>query len=175
MSPSVLEIFATDARKYVDRLQEAIAGDDPNVDAVRRSSRRLQHAAVLADHAPVIHAAQVLQKSSVQVIAGKRDWSDDLIEAIRATMAELDAVVSALPGSDAEAEARLKNASDALFGLGGAGEAPDDDDTVEPESSRRRGGTSRERSEGPRAAQADAPQDTAPARAGEDRSFVAAG
>jgi hypothetical protein len=134
MSPSVLEIFATDARKYVDRLQEAIAGDDPNVDAVRRSSRRLQHAAVLADHAPVIHAAQVLQKSSVQVIAGKRDWSDDLIEAIRATMAELDAVVSALPGSDAEAEARLKNASDALFGLGGAGEAPDDDDTVEPES-----------------------------------------
>lgn len=133
MSPSILELFTADARKYVDRLQDAIAGDDPNVDAVRRSSRRLQHAAVLAEHAPVIHAAQVLQKSSVQVIAGKRDWSDDLIEAIRAAIAELDAVVSALPGSDAEAEDRLKNASDALFGLGGADEAPADGDTAEPE------------------------------------------
>ncbi|UCC48046.1 MAG: hypothetical protein JSV41_11280 [Gemmatimonadota bacterium] len=116
MSPSILEIFAADAHKYVNRLHEAMnAEGGPNVDGVRRACRRLHHAAVLANHEPVIHAATALQKAMVQVIAGKRGWSDKLTRAVQAVIQELDAVVAALPASDAESEARLRQASESLI------------------------------------------------------------
>jgi len=115
MSPSILEIFAADARKYVDRLHRAMSAEGgPDVDGVRRACRRLQHAAVLADHEPVIHAATALQKTAVQLIAGKRTVSDELTSAVQAVIQELDAVVAALPASDAQAEARLRQVSESL-------------------------------------------------------------
>ncbi len=117
MSPSILDIFAVDARKYVGRLRDAIdAEGDSNVDAIRRAARRLHHAAVLANHEPVIVAAGALQKTSVQVIAGKREWTGELSVSIASTILELDAVVAALPDGDADAEARLLRAADALVG-----------------------------------------------------------
>lgn len=126
MSPSILEIFAADARKYVDRLHEAMnAKGGPNVDGIRRACRRLHHAAVLANHEPVMDAATALQKAMVQVIAGKRTWSDELTRAVQAVIQELDAVVAALPASDAGSEAQLRRASESLStGAVGAPAAP---------------------------------------------------
>ncbi|KPK82568.1 MAG: hypothetical protein AMS25_01525 [Gemmatimonas sp. SM23_52] len=126
MSPSILEIFAADARKYVDRLHRAMnAEGGPDVDGVRRACRRLHHAAVLADHEPVIHAATALQKTAVQLIAGKRAVSDELTGAVRAVIQELDAVIAALPASDAQAEARLRQVSESLTAApGGAPVTP---------------------------------------------------
>lgn len=117
MSPSLLEIFAADARKYLGRLREAMGTEgQADVDALRRAARRLHHAAVLANHDPVAHAATALQKAAVQVIGGKRQWSDDLGAATEVVIRELDSVVEALPKGDREAEARLRSAADALTG-----------------------------------------------------------
>lgn len=117
MSPSLLEIYAVDARKYAGRLRDAMnpAKGGPNADAVRRASRRLHHAAVLANHEPVAHAAGALQKTAIQVIAGKREWSDDLKGAVVSTLRLLDAVVDALPNGDPEAESMLKDVADGLI------------------------------------------------------------
>lgn len=115
MSPSLLEIFATDARKYLDRLREALGAEGgANVDGIRRAARRLHHAAVLANHEPAAYAATALQRVSVQVIAGKREWSVDLDRAVEEAVKELESVVTALPGGDGKAESRLRKTADAL-------------------------------------------------------------
>ncbi len=116
MSPSLLEIFASDARKYLDRLQEALGAEaGASVDGIRRAARRLHHAAVLAKHEPAAYAAAALQKTSVQVIAGKRQWSGELSGAVEEVVVEaLDAMIAALPKRDADAESRLRSAADAL-------------------------------------------------------------
>ncbi len=117
MNPSVLEIFAADARKYAARLREAIDSEgEPQADAVRRAARRLHHSAVLANHEPVAYFATALQKTAVQVIAGKREWSDQLRAAVGTTLEQLDAVVEALPGRSETAESALKGATDGLVG-----------------------------------------------------------
>lgn len=117
MSPNILEIFAADARKYVDRLRDALnAEGGADVDMVRRASRRLHHAAVLADYTPVVNAAQALQKSTVQVIAGKRTMTNHLRMALQDAVSALGPVIAALPDGDREAEGRL---SDAVERLGG--------------------------------------------------------
>ena len=117
MNPSVLEIFAADARKYAARLREAIDSEgEPQADAVRRAARRLHHSAVLANHEPVAYFATALQKTAVQVIAGKREWSDQLRAAVGTTLEHLEAVVEALPGRSETAESALKGATDGLVG-----------------------------------------------------------
>jgi hypothetical protein len=117
MSPNILEIFAADARKYVGRLSDAVnAEGGTDIDMVRRASRRLHHAAVLADYAPVVNAAQALQKSTVQVIAGKRSMSNDLRSALQGAVAALGPVIDALPDGDREAESRLIDAVERLAG-----------------------------------------------------------
>ncbi len=130
----MLDIFASDARRYVDRLREALAEDGgPNVDGVRRASRRLHHAAVLASHEPVIQASTALQKTTVQVIAGKMSWTPELNQAVEDTLTALDSVVSALPDGDARAEAQLRRAADALAGTA-SGSARRTDAAVESEA-----------------------------------------
>jgi hypothetical protein len=115
MSSNLFEIFAADARKYLERLHEALGGEGgASVDGIRRAARRLQHAAVLANHEPAAYASTALQKVSVQVIAGKREWTEELDRALQEVVKELDSVVSALPKADAAAEVRLRNAADAL-------------------------------------------------------------
>lgn len=115
MSSNLFEIFAVDARKYLDRLHEALGGEGgANVDGIRRAARRLQHAAVLANHEAAAYASTALQKISVQVIAGKREWTDELNGTMRDVVLELDSVVAALPKADAAAELRLRKAADAL-------------------------------------------------------------
>ncbi len=117
MSPSILDIFAADARRFVDRLQEALNVEgEASADAIRRAARRLHHAAVLANHEPVMDAAAALQKTTVQVIAGRREWSAELSGVIRNVVRELDAVVTALPAGDGGAESRLRDAAAALAG-----------------------------------------------------------
>jgi hypothetical protein len=115
MSSNLFEIFAADARKYLDRLHEALAGEGgTNVDGIRRAARRLHHAAVLANHESAAYASSALQKMSVEVIAGRREWTDELSRAMREVVLELDSVVAALPEAGAEAERRLRKAADAL-------------------------------------------------------------
>jgi hypothetical protein len=115
MSSNLFEIFAADARKYLDRLHEALGGEGgANVDGIRRAARRFHHAAVLANHEPATYASLALQKMSVQVIAGKREWTDELNRAMRDVVLELDSVVAALPNADSAAELRLRKAADAL-------------------------------------------------------------
>ncbi|UCC71211.1 MAG: hypothetical protein JSV86_12550 [Gemmatimonadota bacterium] len=133
MSPNLFEIFAADARKYVDRLREALGGEGgPNVDGVRRAARRLHHAAVLANHEAAAYASTALQKVSVQVVAGKRAWSDDLDRSLREVVKQLDAVVTALPKRDGEAELRLRSAVDALSDEPASLTAESADDAVNP-------------------------------------------
>ncbi len=115
MSSNLFEIFAADARKYLDRLHEALGGEGgANVDGIRRAARRLHHAAVLANHEPAARAATALQKVSVQLIGGKRDWTEGLSRAVQDVVRELDSVVAALPEDDAAAADRLRKAADAL-------------------------------------------------------------
>lgn len=121
MSPSILDIFAVDARKYVDRLRDAMnAEGGADVDGMRRASRRLHHAAVLANHTPVTEAAQAMQKATVQLMAGKRTMTNDLRAALQTTVGALDAVVAGLPAGDKVAESILKDA------VGGLGSGPAD-------------------------------------------------
>jgi hypothetical protein len=116
MSPNILEIFASDSRKYLDRLQDALnAEGGADIDGLRRASRRLHHAAVLANHAPVIDAAQAVQKATVQVIAGKRDLTDDLLISLQLTVDAMDAVVKSLPDGDGQAEDSLRQAAGTLM------------------------------------------------------------
>lgn len=115
MGSNLFEIFAADASKYLDRLHEALGGEGgANVEGIRRAARRLHHAAVLANHEPAARAATALQKVSVQLIAGKRDWTEGLSRALQDVVKELDSVVAALPGDDAAAADRLRKAADAL-------------------------------------------------------------
>ena len=125
MNPSLLEIFSTDARKYAERLHDALNSSqgEPNADAFRRASRRLHHAATLANHQPIIHAAGALQKTAIHVIAGKRDWSKELNGAVVSTLRCLDAVLEALPEIDPDADAELKNAVEGL--TSGTGTPPE--------------------------------------------------
>jgi hypothetical protein len=116
MSQSLLDILTADARKYLDRLRIAMLADGgPDVNALRRAARRLNHSAVLAGHGPVVRATDALQKTAVHVIAGKRPWSEHLASDIEATLTALEAVVAALPDRDTEADARLEGAADALL------------------------------------------------------------
>ncbi len=121
MSPSIIDIFATDARKHVARLRSEVEVDGrPNVDNLRRACRRLHHSAVLANHEPVIHASAALQKTAVQLMAGKRAWSDELGETIRNTVRTLDQVIEALPAGDPAAESSLQAAAAELIPGDGA-------------------------------------------------------
>jgi hypothetical protein len=116
MSPSLLDIFRADARKYVERLRAGMDVDGgPDVNAMRRAARRLHHSAVLANHDPVIRATEALQKIAVQVIAGKRRWSEELASAFEATLAALETAVATLPDGDVEAESRLRSAAAAML------------------------------------------------------------
>lgn len=124
MSPSVLDIFAADGRKYAERLRSALSGPEgPNTDGIRRAARRLHHGAVLAKHEPVIHASVALQKTAIQIIAGKREWTEDLLEQATRLLDHLETTIAALPGSDGDAEAALHEAADRLIGT--EGEAAD--------------------------------------------------
>lgn len=116
MSPSISEIFAADARKHMDRLRAAVEVEGPpNSDNLRRACRRLHHSAVLANHDVVIRASAVLQKTAVQLMAGKRAWSDDLADTVRRTVMTLDEVIGALPSGDPEAETRLQSVAAKLI------------------------------------------------------------
>lgn len=116
MSPRILDVFAADARRHVDRLRVGMEVEpDRNLDVIRRSARRLHHSAVLANHEPVIHASAALQKTAVQLIAGKRKWSSELDRPMQAILAALDAVVAALPRHDAKAAVILREAADELL------------------------------------------------------------
>ncbi len=116
MSPSMRDVFTADARKYMDRLRLGMEAEpERNVDVIRRSARRLHHSAVLADHEAVIRASAALQKTAVQLIAGKQKWSSGLRDSLKATVDALDSVVSRLPRSDQAAEARLREVADELL------------------------------------------------------------
>lgn len=117
MTHRLIDVFASDARKYVARLRTAVVAESeyPDADAVRRSARRLHHSAVLANHEAVMRASSALQKTAVQVIAGKRKWSKELAGILSAAVLELETVISALPGNDADAERRLRGLSDQLM------------------------------------------------------------
>jgi len=116
MSPKLIDVFAADARKYVDRLRLGMEVEpDRNMDVIRRSARRLHHSAVLANHEAVIHASAALQKTAVQLIAGKRKWSNELADLLQVTLDALDSAVSALPDRDTRAETRLREVADELL------------------------------------------------------------
>jgi hypothetical protein len=99
----------------MDRLRLGMEADpERNMDVIRRSARRLHHSAVLANHEAVIYAAAALQKTAVQLIAGKQKWSSDLQSSLQATVDALDSVVSSLPRSNEAAETQLRNVADVL-------------------------------------------------------------
>ncbi|NIQ55087.1 MAG: hypothetical protein GWN71_17350, partial [Gammaproteobacteria bacterium] len=81
-----------DARKYGARLRNALEGEagGPDADMLRRASKRLHHAALLANQEAVLHAAAVLQKTAVQLLAGKRSWTTELAGQIETVLLDLD-------------------------------------------------------------------------------------
>jgi hypothetical protein len=118
MSPSLFDILAADAEKYLGRLRAGLDADGgPDVELIRRSARRLLHSAVLANHESLIHGVGALQKAAVQLVAGKRKWSDELSASLTATVVAVETVVAALPARDALAEALLRRAADDLASL----------------------------------------------------------
>ena len=148
MNPSIVDIFVSDARKYLSRMRDATDAGlaMPDSEGIRRSARRLQHAASLAHQEVVLEAATVLQKTAVQIIAGKRDWSDDLGVQIRTLLGQVEKVVDAQPVGDVDAETALRQATAALLGVqeasrdgaahpaeAPAGASPREDDEAEAE------------------------------------------
>jgi len=116
MSPSVIEVFAADGHKYATRLRAALTDPaGPDADGVRRAARRLHHGAVLANHQPAIHASAALQKTAIQVIAGKRDWTAELVAQAGEVIEQLLAIIASLPRSDPDAESKLRSAADRLI------------------------------------------------------------
>jgi hypothetical protein len=117
MSPSLSDIFAADARKYLDTLRSGLEAEGgPYPDVIRRAARRLHHSAALASHEPVMYVSAALQKTSVQLIAGKRQWSEGLNSSMEAVLQTLEEVLTTLPRRDPTAEARLRSAADRLVG-----------------------------------------------------------
>ena len=115
MTHSLSDIFAGDARKYVATLRSGLEAEGgPYPDVIRRAARRLHHSAALAGNEPVMHASAALQKTSVQLIAGKRHWSRELSQSVEAVLAALEAVLEALPDRSPTSEARLRSAAESL-------------------------------------------------------------
>lgn len=112
MSPSVVELFVADARRFTSRLREAVRGQgpEPDSDAMRRAARRLHHGSLLADQDEIARAAAALQRVALEVIARKREWTPDLAQRVRAVISRIDGVVDALPDVDADATGRLQEA-----------------------------------------------------------------
>lgn len=109
MSPSVIELFIADARRFTSRLREALRGQgsEPDADAMRRAARRLHHGSLLADQESIARAAASLQKVALEVIAKKREWSPALRGRLGSVISAIDGVIDALPEGDGAAEARL--------------------------------------------------------------------
>lgn len=121
MTHSLSDIFAADARKYIDSVRSGLEAEGgPYPDVIRRAARRLHHSAALASYEPVMHASAALQKTSVQLIAGKRHWSREISEAMEAVLRALDAVLEDLPRRNPANEARLRNAAESLVNPGAA-------------------------------------------------------
>lgn len=110
MNPSINEIFLGDARKYIGRLRDALdaSATQPDAEAIRRSTRRLNHAATLAHQQAVADATAALQKMAVKAISGKLRWTGDLTNTFRTVLVAMEGVVDALPEGDADAEALLR-------------------------------------------------------------------
>lgn len=115
MTHSLSDIFAADARKYVAALRSGLEAEGgPYPDVIRRAARRLHHSAALASNEPVMHASAALQKTSVQLIAGKRRWSSELNEQVEAVLEAMEAVLTDLPQRRTASEARLRSAVEKL-------------------------------------------------------------
>ena len=125
MSPSIHEIFTADARKYIERIRVAIDQGESNPEEIRRSARRLNHAAALAHQQAVVDASAVLQKTAVQIIAGKREWSEELLESIRGLLAGIETLVDNLPEVDPDIETAVEEMAIALSSPSGDGRAED--------------------------------------------------
>lgn len=124
MTHSLSDIFAADARKYITSLRSGLEAEGgPYPDVIRRAARRLHHSAALASYEPVMHASAALQKTSVQLIAGKRRWSREMGEAMESVLSALDAVLADLPRRNPAQEARLRSAAEKLVNPA-AGEPP---------------------------------------------------
>lgn len=116
MTHSLSDIFAADARKYVASVRSGLEAEGgPYPDVIRRAARRLHHSAALASYEPVMHASAALQKTSVQLIAGKRRWSHEMGEAMEAVLSALEAVLTDLPRRNPAHEARLRSAAEKLI------------------------------------------------------------
>lgn len=117
MSPSVIDLFVGDARRFTSRLREALNsyGSEPDADTLRRTSRRLNHGALLADQEAIAEAASALQKVALELLARKREWTAALARKIAVVISRIDAVVDALPAGDVTAEAALHGSVDELL------------------------------------------------------------
>ena len=136
MSPSLSDIFAADARKYLDTLRSGLEAEGgPYPDVIRRAARRLHHSAALASHEPVMYVSAALQKTSVQLIAGKRQWSEGLNSSMEAVLQTLEEVLTILPSRDPTAEARLRSAADRLVSSATEQVAPAKEEPVSEDES----------------------------------------
>lgn len=116
MTHSLSDIFAADAGKYVATLRSGLEAEGgPYPDVIRRAARRLHHSAALASNEPVMHASAALQKTSVQLIAGKRRWSSELNELVESVLEALEAVLADLPHRRPTSETRLRSAAERLM------------------------------------------------------------
>jgi chemotaxis protein histidine kinase CheA len=107
MSESLTQYFEQEAGEYLDQLDALLAGAEP-ADPVRlfRLARGVRGSAQLAGAAAVAEVAEGLENGARALRDGVLHWSDELRDRVRATAADLRALVEGAPGEGLEGRAR---------------------------------------------------------------------
>lgn len=110
------EFFDTEAKRYLDRLNELVDHTSPDVNEVYRNARGLRGSAQMARHDSAYRTALALETGARAVAQGALSWSDDIAKHVRQSVEDLATIVR---GGDA---AHLDSvASGSVNRWGGAG------------------------------------------------------
>ncbi len=83
MRRTLLDFFGDEAREYLQRMRQSLAGEGtPDADGLRRYARALRGSARMADQDSIARAAAVIQGLATDLETGRRHWSAELSESV---------------------------------------------------------------------------------------------
>jgi chemotaxis protein histidine kinase CheA len=87
------EFFETEAKRYLDRLNELVDHTSPDVNEVYRNARGLRGSAQMARQDPVYRTALALETGARAVAQGALSWSDDIAKHVRQSVEDLATLI----------------------------------------------------------------------------------
>ena len=92
--PTLAEYFDSESRSYVGQLRELAGATRPEPAALHRAARALRGTAQIAREERAYRAALALEAAGRSIVDGGLEWTEELHEAVRAAVADLDAMVT---------------------------------------------------------------------------------